>query len=134
MAEKENSNDLLIQQLVSVERVSLNLSQSVIVTTEDKLRLRLHAYISLTEKTKEWIAPCSLLISLLLALISADFKDFLLPSATWKAIFIISAILSLLWLLLSLRKAFNSRSIDTLIEEIKSDIGSGDISQVGRRK
>jgi phosphoglycerol transferase MdoB-like AlkP superfamily enzyme len=121
MTEQDNQNDLLIQQLVSVERVSLNLSQSVIVTTEDKLRLKLQAHLSTAEKTKDWIAPFSLLVSLSLALLSADFKDFLFSAATWKALFIIAAVLSLGWLATTLRQAFRSHSIDSLIEEIKSE-------------
>ena len=121
MTEQNKQNDLLIQQLVSVERVSLNLSQSVIVTTEDKLRLRLQAHLSAAEKTKDWIAPFFLLVSLSLALLSADFKDLLFSASTWKAFFIIAAILSAVWLAFTLRQAFHSRSLDSLIEEIKSE-------------
>ncbi len=121
MAEQNKQNDLLIQQLVSVERVSLNLSQSVIVTTEDKLRLRLQAHLSAAEKTKDWIAPFSLLLSLSLALLSADFKDLFFSAAIWKAFFIIAAILSGVWLAFTVRQAFHSRPLDSLIEEIKSE-------------
>ena len=121
MAVHNKQNDLLIQQLVSVERVSLNLSQSVIVTTEDKLRLKLQAHLSNTEKTKDWIAPFSLLLSLSLALLSADFKDLVFPAATWRAFFIFAAIISGLWLASTLRQAFRSRTVDSLIDEIKSE-------------
>ncbi len=76
MNENEYQNDLMIQQLVSVEKVSLNLSQSVVVTTEDKLRLKLQIHLSETERSKEWIAPLSILVSLTLTLLSADFKNF----------------------------------------------------------
>jgi hypothetical protein len=121
MTEQDNQNDLLIQQLVSVERVSLNLSQSVIVTTEDKLRLRLQAHLSTAEKTKNWIAPFSLLVAISLALVSADFKDLFFSAATWKAFFIISAVLASVWLAVTLRQAFRSHSLDSLIEKIKSE-------------
>ncbi len=133
--EKGEQSDLMIQRLVSVERVSLNVSQSVVVTTEDKLRLCLQAYLSEAEKGKEWIAPLSLLIALLLALVSADFHDALLPAATWHAIFVISAALSLLWLLLALRRAFRTQSIDALIEEIQANesITSDDDTKERRR-
>ncbi|RJP79258.1 MAG: hypothetical protein C4522_10385 [Desulfobacteraceae bacterium] len=121
MSEKENQNDLMIQQLVSVEKVSLNLAQFVVVTTEDKLRLKLQNHLSEAEKSKEWIAPLSLLVSLSLALLSADFKDFFLPADTWKAIFIISTVTSCIWMIFALKRAFCTRSIDSLIEEIKSE-------------
>ncbi len=121
MNENEYQNDLMIQQLVSVEKVSLNLSQSVVVTTEDKLRLKLQIHLSETERSKEWIAPLSILVSLTLTLLSADFKNFFLSADTWNAIFIMSTITSAGWLLFALKRAFCSRSIDSLIEEIKSE-------------
>ncbi|MBL3574286.1 hypothetical protein JMK10_02180 [Rhodovulum sulfidophilum] len=117
---KHVSSDFMIEQLVSIERVSLNVSQSVIVTTEDKLKLCLQKYVSDAERSKEWIAPLSLLVGLLLSLVAADFRDAWLSASTWQAIFIISAALSLFWFLASLRRAFGNRTIDALINEIKS--------------
>jgi hypothetical protein len=94
---------------------------SVIITTEDKLKLCLQQYVSDTERSKEWIAPLSLLVGLLLALVTADFHDAMLSASTWQAIFIISSVLSFFWLMASLRRAFGNRTIDDLIKEIQSD-------------
>jgi len=115
-----------IQQLVSVERVTLNVSQRVIVTTEDKLRLCLHNHMSEIDKKRDWIAPFSVLLTLLLALVSTDFRDFLLPKDTWRAIFVISSVLTFAWLSIALRKAFSRRTAETLIAEIKADGGRTD--------
>ena len=115
-----------IQQLVSVERVTLNVSQRVIVTTEDKLRLCLHNHMGEIDKKRDWIAPFSVLLSLLLALVSTDFRDFLLPKDTWRATFVISSVLTFAWLCITLRKAFSKRTAETLIAEIRADGGRTD--------
>ena len=114
-------SDLMVEQLVSVERVSLNVSQSLILTTEDKLKICLNSHVKKIEKSKEWVAPFSLLSALLLSLITADFKQALLSPETWRALFIIAALLSGVWLLFSLRNSFQSRSIDTVIDEIRNN-------------
>lgn len=82
MEDNNKPNDLLIQQLVPVENVKLNLRQSVIVITEDKLKLKLHTHLATSEKRKDWIAPFSVLISLSLALLTADFKNIIFPQDT----------------------------------------------------
>lgn len=115
-----------IQQLVSVERVTLNVSQRVIVTTEDKLKLCLQNHMSEIDKKRDWIAPFSVLVALLLALISADFRDFIVPKDTWRAIFVITSALTFAWLCLALRKAFSKRTTENLIAEIKADGGGTD--------
>ena len=79
----------LVEQLVSVERVSFNVAQSVIVTTEDKIRLSLGSYLQKTERRSDWIAPASLLIAILATLVTTTFNDFIFSGATWKAVFII---------------------------------------------
>lgn len=126
-AQEGDGRDLLISQLVSVESVTFNLSQAVVVTTEDKLKLCLQRHLSEVEKSRDWVAPFSLLISLILALITTEFKDFVLPKATWSAVFIISAILSGLWFLFVVKNAFTRRTVESLISEIKADSAvSGD--------
>lgn len=109
-----------IQQLVSVERVTLNISQRVIVTTEDKLKLRLQNHMSQVDRKKDWIAPFSVLLTLLLALVSADFRDFIVSMDTWRAIFVIASTLTFVWLCIALRSAFSKRTVETLIAEIKA--------------
>lgn len=121
MEDNNKPNDLLIQQLVPVENVKLNLRQSVIVITEDKLKLKLHTHLATSEKRKDWIAPFSVLISLSLALLTADFKNIIFPQDTWKAAFIIATILTVAWLIVTLKQAFHSHSLESLIEEIKSE-------------
>jgi hypothetical protein len=115
--------DVDIQNLVSVNRVALNVSQNVVVTTEDKLKLNLQNHLSEVEGRKDWVAPLSVFIALVLALVTADFKDLYLNKDTWKAIFIIASFSSFCWFCFCLKRAFSKSSIESLIEKIKSDRG-----------
>jgi hypothetical protein len=68
-----NQHITAVENMVTVERVSLNISQSVIVTTEDKVRLSLESYIKKQNRRSEYIAPFSLLIAIIATLTTADF-------------------------------------------------------------
>ena len=114
-----NQHITAVENMVTVERVSLNISQSVIVTTEDKVRLSLESYIKKQNRRSEYIAPLSLLIAIIATLATADFHDFLLDSATWKAMFVITGIIALGWLFRSILFLRDQVSIDDLIDDLK---------------
>jgi uncharacterized membrane protein len=57
----------------------------------------------------------------MLALVTTEFKDFVLPKATWNAVFIIAAVLAGVWLLFAVKNAFTKRTVESLISEIKAD-------------
>jgi hypothetical protein len=96
---------------------NLGLDQ-IILTTADKLRLELLRYRSRLASRREWIAPASLLLALVAALITADFRDILgLESAVWRAVFLICALGSFVWLLVSLVRAIKGLSRD-VVEEL----------------
>ena len=119
--EKNDSNrQTSVEQLVSVERVSFNVAQSVIVTTEDKVRLSLESYQRNVKRGTDWIAPLSVLTALIATLSTATFNNFILDSSTWKAVFIIAAIGSAIWLIKALLSLRDKVSLDELIEEIKT--------------
>ncbi len=109
-----------VEQLVSVERVSLNVAQSVIVTTEDKIRLSLASYLKNSKRRTDWIAPLSILVAIIATLVTATFNDFVLSSATWKAIFVITGFGAAFWLIKTLFDLRNKTTIEELIEEIKT--------------
>lgn len=111
----------LAELLVSVERITFNVSQSVIVTTEDKIRLAVESYNKRAKNKTEWIAPFSLLLSVTATMVTADFKDFILSEDTWRAIFILVGVASTLWLANTLRVLRHSPSINDLINDLKSE-------------
>ena len=116
-----------LESMVSVETISLNISQSVIVTTEDKVRITLEAYVKSTGKKTEWVAPFSLIIAIFATLATANFHDFILDAPTWKAMFIMSGIGSVAWLVKSLFALKNTISIDDLINELKTGNTNGNL-------
>jgi hypothetical protein len=95
--------ELLTQELVTFEQVHVNVSQTLIITTEDRMNLWLTDVIGRIKKQSEWIAPLGLVIAITLTLTTTSFNNFILPSATWHAIFVIVDIVAFLWLTISLR-------------------------------
>ena len=107
-------------KIVNIENIHINTAQNIIVTTEDKIRLHLLDHLNIMERKKEWITPSSLLITIIAVLITANFKDFLLKSETWKLVFIICGVVSFVWLAKSLIFAFRKYNVEDFIEELKN--------------
>ena len=107
----------------------LNITQIVIMTTEDKVRLCLNEHAEKLAIRKTWAAPVALFVTIVLAILTADFKDFLsIPKATWHALFIISAVITGAWAVKTIYEAIRTKtSIEHIIQELKES--SQDISQ-----
>jgi hypothetical protein len=122
--QKSNINIGSHESLVSVSEVHLNVSQEVIITTEDKVQLCLSKHLKRMEKKKGWIAPFGVLLTIIVTLVSSTFKDMGLDAATWKAIFIITGIISFVWLVYSVDAAMKSEKVEDIISELKKDYKS----------
>ena len=105
---------------VPVETIHGNLTQNLIQITEDKLNLILHQHISQIETKNSWQTPLTLLIALITTLSTTKFTDAGLEAATWKAIFVIATVASVVWLLISFQKLVKAVSISDLIDKIKN--------------
>jgi hypothetical protein len=108
-------------QAIQVEsKVTLNIGQEIIITTEDKIRLCLLDHLSKLEKKKGWHTPLGIFITISIALFSTTFKDFLfLPAETWQAMFILSAGICFCWLIWAFFRARVSTSLSNIVENIK---------------
>ena len=99
------------------------MSQNVILTTEDKLRLCLIAYRDMLLSQREWITPFGLLISFTSTLILASFRDTLgIKAEAWQAVFIVLDLMALVWLVRSVIRAYKLRKkaqIEELVKGIK---------------
>jgi len=113
----------LMGQLINISEVHLNVSQEVIITTEDKIRICLSEHLKRMEKKRGWIAPSGILTAIVIALITSTFKDIGIDAATWRAIFILSGIISTGWLTWSIKEACKSEKIEDIVSELKK--GSG---------
>jgi len=81
-AETQIDTESLTNQLVIVSSVSLNVSQNLIITTEDKVRLCLSEHLDRMQKRRGWIAPLGILVTILLTLITSTFRNVGLSTAT----------------------------------------------------
>ena len=113
-----------IENLIKVYKLHLNLSQEVIITTEDKIKLCLSEHLKRMEKRKGWIAPLGILLAIIVTLVTSSFEDVGLNSATWKAVFIITGLISFGWLICSVWEACHSKKMIDIISELKKDSAS----------
>jgi hypothetical protein len=112
-----------LDELAGDINIHKNLTQEVILTTEDKLRLVLLEHQSMLSSKKEWISGATLSLSLLSSLLLTNFKDGLgLSADTWRAAYGLFFVMALFWFLNSLYKLFKNRkrmSVDYLLKEIQ---------------
>jgi hypothetical protein len=67
--------------------VHSNLSQQIVLTSEDKLRLSLTKHLSRMEKRRAWITPLGILLTIVIVFPTTRFQAFLLSAQTWEAVF-----------------------------------------------
>ncbi len=120
MNEKEKFAEAL-QKLQEANKIHWNLEQVVIVTTEDKLQLYLQNAIDNLGTKREWWTPVALLVTLVLTLTTADFKDqFAIPAATWQAFFLLLTVASFIWTGVAIWKTTRvDVSVESILAEIK---------------
>lgn len=109
-----------------VNNICSNTKTDFIEITEDKLENILMKYITILKKTKNWITPFSIFLTILITILTADFKkEFLgIDQFIWSAIFYISLFISGLWLIADLYNLlkYNKKSkIECLIKTIKNN-------------
>ena len=120
MNEEEKFEETIQRKFNQTSKIHWNLESVFIITTEDKLRLCLHKNIDRLDVKRKWATPLALLVSLLLALTTADFKDLFIPSEAWLAIFLIAAVVSFFWTIKAIWKTIGVEvSVESIISEIK---------------
>jgi hypothetical protein len=106
--------------LFQKSKVHLNLEQDVIIITEDKLRLSLRDVVDSLDSKRSWIAPISLLATILIVFATTTFQDFIFDAATWRAVFFLCGIGTFLWSCYSIYKAMEiTVDIDSVINDVK---------------
>lgn len=107
-----------------VKKEYVNTRSNVIQITEDKLDNILMKHLECCKTSKSWLTPFTLLITVILVLSTAEFKDsFNVDSEVWTAIFMILTVVFTIWLIITLInviKNWNKTSIKSLIERIKN--------------
>ena len=122
MNEEEPFEEILQKPLDKKIRTHyLNLGQGTIVTTEDRVQLCLQNAIDRLDAKRKWWTPSALLVTLVLALTTAEFKEqFAISAATWQAFFLFLALSSLIWTVMAIWKAKGVKvSVESIVSEIK---------------
>lgn len=115
----------LADQIARDTKVHINLGQDAIVITEDKVRLVLMTHLRKLETKRRWIAPLGLLVAIVTAFATANFKDaFGLKAATWEAIFILAGVASLIWTVVAIVISIRAPSVDDVVSEMKREAKS----------
>lgn len=82
-----------------------NVRQDVIVTTRDKLKLCLLEHSAHRESVWAFVAPLGILLAIITALVTSDFRDFFFTKETWFYSFLVASGVVGCWLVFSLRSA-----------------------------
>ena len=120
------SNGKFTQIQAPTKIVHSNLDQEIIQITEDRLRLVIKDHLEKIEEKKAWHAPLGVLLAIVAAFVTADFRDAYFKAATWQAVFLITGVLSILWLIKTISRAANSPSIDDIVSKIKTRATDGE--------
>ena len=123
MSESPPFEEHINKQVVADSETYFNVGQHFIITTEDKVRICLHNHEKGLTIKAGWVTPVSLAATILLALVTCNFHDFLTIAAnTWQAVFVLGLVLAGLWSLNAIWKAWPSRaSVEDIIVELRRD-------------
>jgi hypothetical protein len=121
--DQESTVVIRTEDIIKESSIHTNVSQQVIVTTYDKVKLCLIEHQNELNAKNGWIAPIGVFIALLTALVTANFREFLnLPPDTWQALFLLGLALSVVWTIKALYgiyKFHNRGGIEYIIEKLK---------------
>lgn len=106
-----------------VSQVCSNVKSDLIEITEDKLENVLLKHLKNLRIISSWVTPLTIFLSVLLAILTTDFKDALgLTKEVWNAVFVILLFGSLGWFIVCLVriiKSWNKATTDHIIKLIK---------------
>lgn len=114
-------------------KVHTNLEPHVWIILEDKVRLTLMKYERQFEMATDWWTPLSILVTILVAILTTKFDDFLfVPKDTMRAMFYMAALYFFYKTVEKGYNAYNQKriSIDKVINELResSDLQKSDDS------
>jgi hypothetical protein len=117
--ETQNSFVNIGRELSKKVTVYTNLDHDIVVTTSDKIKLVLIDTKDVFISRRIWVTPMSILLTLIVALITTEFKQniFGISADNWEGIFILSSLICSIWLINSIyiaNKNKNKGGIDCI--------------------
>jgi hypothetical protein len=110
-----------IVKLLQITSIDANLKQEIFITTVDKARNCLKEALANVAERNAWAAPAGILATIVVVFPTANFQDFVISKDTWRAMFLIAALLSAVWLARCLwaRWKAGPLSVDDVIQELR---------------
>lgn len=109
----------LVHHIAESANIVMNVGTDYVVTTRDKIEIALRRKLPLFLRRTAWVAPLSLLIGLVTAIITSDFKKFMgVSEEVWSTFFVVGAVLSAIWLLKALIQLFRSAKLEDVLHAI----------------
>lgn len=96
-------------------KIHTNVSEEAILIGEDRLRIILSKHHG---GSLSWAGPASLVFTILTALATANFQDFILPAAFWRNGYVGGLFISTMWLGLTVYRG-KALSLDRILAELK---------------
>lgn len=113
-----DKNGFISGSHVPVGSLHENVSQVVIVTTEDRLRNILNDYERTLDNKKPWIAVMSVFLTLVTTLVTSEPTNFLLSKEVWRIVFGGATVAAFFWLASCATKAVAAWRHPMSIEDI----------------
>ena len=100
-----------------------NTRSDKVVITKDKLFRKMTPHINKIHRKREWITALGLFLTTLASLITCEFKNFILPSEVWNAVFVIICIGSCFYLIYSVVIAimYRKEGVEEIIDDIMTE-------------
>lgn len=119
-SEKNVNKNTFDLGVMTASSISINTSSEIITITRDKLKLKLIDHSSELKDRDAWLTPLGILVTIIIAILTTDFKRFILDESVWSAIFYICAALSLFYTLKAVYMRPKKQSIDSFIDHLKT--------------
>ncbi|MDO5534106.1 MAG: hypothetical protein Q4F65_05595 [Propionibacteriaceae bacterium] len=108
--------------LIGNLEITDNLKQEVVMTTRDKIKVALHEMLPAYSSTGELLAWLSLTAGLLVALVTADFKDVLgVPGDAITGAFVLATVAAGAWTVREFVRWCSRPTLDQVAERIIKD-------------
>lgn len=124
MSGGNNLNINLDEDLTRQMTVYKNLTQEIIVTNTDKVKLILADHHKIIKRKIEWISPVGIFVTVLTTILTAKFEEakFGISPQIWQSIFIVSCFASFFWSLILIINAirfYKKGTVDEFIDKLK---------------
>jgi len=99
-------------------KVIRKIDNEFLVINKSKISYDLKSFIEKYSEKNCWIAPLSLFVTIIAALITATFTDKGLKKEVWEAIFVLSAVATFIWSIYCFNKLRNIEKLDDFITKL----------------